>query len=306
MLLGALLATSAVLAAATTVAAATPPAGYTLVDSGAISAGNGQTNGSVSCPASTVPLDGGADVSSTSLLVNLDSTYPTATGWDVVLNNVSRASVSFDVWAVCSAAPSGYVQQSISGTVVANTASGFGPNCPSGLSPTGGGALVDSTDTSVNVAGTYPTLFAPPGWETDFESHDSANVSAVSYVICGQYPASSGWVAQMGAVTTDPADSQADFSESCPAGLVVLGGGFQEEFGSAETLNSTYPGSDTEWTSAENNSGAAGSVVPWAVCAGTSPNAGLPEAPGSWSLAVGGGAVLVMCSAVRRVRRRLG
>src|ERR1700682_5488320 len=91
------------------VVCADQPAGYTQVVSAAIANPAGaQKPGDEPCPSGTVVLGGGALHTSPSTTVNLNSSYPTSTGWHVAMNNASALAETFNVYAVCASAPDGY------------------------------------------------------------------------------------------------------------------------------------------------------------------------------------------------------
>jgi hypothetical protein len=63
---------------------------------------NAQTGTSIACPSPTVPLGGGVTSTSTSTLVNLNSTYvASSTSWQVFENNASASDSTLQAWAVC-------------------------------------------------------------------------------------------------------------------------------------------------------------------------------------------------------------
>ena len=257
-------------------------------------------------PTATVPLDGGASISSSSLQVNLGSSYPGATSWNVVVNNGSRFSATFQVWVVCSTPPSGYVQASYAASLSPTSSVFFLSNCPGGTI-TGGGAMVTSADVGVAIYTDTPVPGGSNAWETGVRNAGSSNVSLQTYAVCGDYPASSGWVEEQGASQTSSSGSQTPVDESCPPGLVVLGGGVWGVRGSdAQTtgVNSTYPSSDSEWSAVENNGSSSDqSLMPVAVCAGSEPNGTLGETPETWALAMAGGGMVAFFSLVRRRHR---
>src|SRR5262249_13897486 len=93
-------------------AAAAPnaiPPGYTRVATGNLTAHPGtQTRGSVSCPAGTVPFGGSVFVFSTSLLANVNSSFPFLNGWAADVNNGSGSDMTFEVTVICGTRPKNY------------------------------------------------------------------------------------------------------------------------------------------------------------------------------------------------------
>ena len=83
-------------------AAARPPKGYQIVSSGSLgSPANQQVHGSVGCPSGKTLLGGGVFVTSSSVLVNVNSDYPSGNGWAADVNNASGAATTFSVYAIC-------------------------------------------------------------------------------------------------------------------------------------------------------------------------------------------------------------
>src|ERR1700683_4278658 len=71
-----------------------------------------QTPGSVICPVKkgvqTVPLSGGGLIDTSALTANINSSFPTKTGWHITANNGSPNDSAFTVYAVCAKKPLGY------------------------------------------------------------------------------------------------------------------------------------------------------------------------------------------------------
>jgi hypothetical protein len=172
------------------VVCADPPAGYTQVVSAAIANPAGaQTPGDEPCPSGTVVLGGGALPSSSSTTENLNSSYPTSTGWHVAMNNATGSAQTFNVYAVCSSAPDGYgitvgPSTSESGSSVGSQ-SRAAASCPSGFVPTGGGVLSTSTSTAENISATDPRNEGPAESWVDWEnSGGTIGQTITAYVVC--------------------------------------------------------------------------------------------------------------------------
>ncbi len=83
--------------------------GYTIVKSGCSRRSTtSRRAGAVDCPFGTVPLGGGAFIPSNDQNLNVNSSFPTTTGWVADVNNVSGAAGSFYVQAVCAKMPRKY------------------------------------------------------------------------------------------------------------------------------------------------------------------------------------------------------
>jgi hypothetical protein len=175
------------------VVCADPPAGYTQVVSGAIGNPAGaQTPGDEPCPSGTVVLGGGALPTSSSTSVNLNSSYPTSTGWHVAMNNASAAAETFNVYAVCSSAPDSY--GITVGPTTNETGSSVGAqsraaaSCPSGKVPTGGGVLSSSTSILENISATDPRNEGPAESWVDWENSGGSPATITAYVVCATGP----------------------------------------------------------------------------------------------------------------------
>jgi hypothetical protein len=177
------------------VVCADPPAGYTQVVSAAITNSAGaQTPGDEPCPSGTVVLGGGALPSLSNTSVNLNSSYPTSTGWHVAMNNATQQTAeTFNVYAICSSAPDSYgitvgPATSESGSSVGSQ-SRAAASCPSGKVPTGGGVLSSSSSTAENISATDPRNEGPAESWVDWENSGGSPATITAYVVCATGPA---------------------------------------------------------------------------------------------------------------------
>jgi len=169
---------------------ANPQPGYTQVASAAIANPTmTQSSGSVGCPSGTRLLGGGASVSSTSSLVSLNSSYPTGTHWNVVVNNADPSTANtFKAYAVCShysLAATGYtivVGAAVDNPAGRQTGTGF-LSCPSGDSVLGGGLSSSVASTTVDINTTYPGL-SGGGWQSWENNGSAADDTMTPYAIC--------------------------------------------------------------------------------------------------------------------------
>lgn len=126
---------------------AEPPPGYELVRTDATVQSGGVVRETVSCPAGTVALGGGAQVVGagssdfrTDLLESApDALSGTATSWTIALLNDSGQLRTIGVRAVCAEAPSGYRVTSVEYTVLGGGHYRQFAPCPDGTVATGGG-----------------------------------------------------------------------------------------------------------------------------------------------------------------------
>ena len=268
-------------ATAVTSAAAAPPAGnrasnpsaatggtrrlrgYVVVSSGAFAAPNGlQTRGFVSCPTGTVPLGGGVDVASPSIGASVNSSFPSATGWVVDVNNASGADTSFLVQGVCARRPRRY--SIVAGAITANpatTQSAAFATCPPGARPLSGGAVSGTFHLDVNLGNTVPTA---TGWRVDQNNASTQPTTVTALVVCAKLP---GYAVTRADAFPIRAFGQRAFSSLCPGDELPTGGGmFSNTASLFIDVNSSFtPG--VEWGTAVNNgTGAEILVSAIAVC----------------------------------------
>src|SRR4051794_20886987 len=137
--LAALAGAAALLLASTPTAGARPPRGYIDLESLAFAIPAGQQGPvEVPCNPRTVPLGGGVLVVSGSLGANVNSSFPTATGWKGEVNNASGSQLLAAAFVLCARPPAGYtlVQASVPNRV--ETQSTAVASCPLGTLPLGG------------------------------------------------------------------------------------------------------------------------------------------------------------------------
>jgi hypothetical protein len=242
-------------ASATTVAAAPrtsqatnakKPAGYSIV-SATFSLPNGvQTPGSVTCPVKkgvqTVPLSGGALVQTDSLDASISSSFPTAHGWSVDVNNTSGAASQFTVKAVCATKPNAYIQQkSASQQDPADSISGRNDFCPKGDLLTGGGVISGSTSTQVSLNSSWPGNETT--WSTWLNNFSSSSVAVTPVVVCAKFNTRKvSYTYGSGAQDNAPAGQETATEAECPTGLSVLGGGIDSfETNTTVSINSSFP-----------------------------------------------------------------
>lgn len=245
------------------------PPGYQVVFTVLNASPNGtQTRAAAECPKGTVPFGGGVSQTSVNTRVSINSSFPTATGWDVDVNNASGAATGFQVMAVCGARPAHYaVVKSATVTQGAARQTTVGATCPAGAAPLGGGVGSNSTSLFVGMNSTQPTRH---GWQVTESNATTSRPAIATFVVCG---ALTGYQVVHGANTPEPANLQTGTFVTCPAGKFPLGGGAASGSASvAVTLNSTFVSDITEWRSFVNNATAvANHSLSFVVCAGNGP-----------------------------------
>lgn len=249
------------------------PPKYTVVISALLTAAAGtQTLGTMTCPGKKVPYGGGAVISGTSTLVNLNSSVPTSTGWRVYVNNASAASNTFQIYVVCAKKNSSW--SIVSGTAVDNPAGAQNTatvSCPTGTKVMGGGVFASSGSTSVNINSTLPLgsgkgKKASYGWRGDVNNASTGDDTITAQAVCGR---AAGYSIVTGTPVLVNAGSQTGAAVACPSPAVPLGGGGFSSSGSPLVdLNSSLPLSNGWEVYEDNNSTGASSITAYAVCAG--------------------------------------
>jgi hypothetical protein len=258
-------------AAANTTASVAKPAGYSIVN-GAFALPPGQTPANLTCPkkkgVQTVPLDGGALITSNSLLGNINSSFPTPTGWHVDINNSGATALSFTAYVVCAKKLPGYAQHesaSVDNPAGATTAAGY--ICPKGDVVLGGGVLSSSTSTLVNLNSSWPA--GTTTWYNYMNNASTSDASETLFRVCAKLNVTTTHYQEIvGTVTVNPAGHQTSASAFCPGGLSTLGGGLVSSSadGANVTLNTTFPFTGG-WTGDENNaSGSNYNITVYVLC----------------------------------------
>jgi hypothetical protein len=247
-------------------AAINKPAGYSIA-SATYALPNGlQTPGSVTCPvkkgSQTVPFSGGALIQTDSLDASINSSYPTAHGWSVAVNNASGAASQFTVYAVCAKKPMGYVQQ-VSGGALPDPP-GFllttHYTCPKGELITGGGAISSSSSTLVSLNSSWPE--SETTWGIAINNFSSSTATMKEVVVCAKFNAAKiSYEYLSGAEDGNPAGQETATEAQCSSGLSVLGGGSQSvATGTTVSINSTFPFTGG-WIGDVSNTGVSGGTV---------------------------------------------
>jgi hypothetical protein len=231
------------------------PAGYTVVNSGWLTAPSGQTTfGGVSCPGSEVPTGGGAITTSRSTAVGINSSYPDGYEWQVWFANTSGSSTSFDVYEVCIDEPADYEivpSRTISQAPMSMATASV--RCPNtGTVAVGGGLEQNSLNTAVSINSAF---FLSQGkvWEGTLANGSTKKLKMDVFAICMPPPA--GYLIKKKKVTL-PAGTVTFAQALCPSGSVSLGGG--EDAAPAITpyvditLDSSYP-NQSAWGTFEGN-----------------------------------------------------
>ena len=242
--------------------AVTTPKGYVVVKSGSLTApASVQTHGSVTCPTGKVPLGGGVFFSSGSVVADINSSYPTATGWAADVNNGSTGSSSFIVYATCSKKP-GTAYHEASGTAttvnpgaqVSATAT-----CATGK-PVSGGVFSNSTSLAADLNTSIPVT---NGWRIDANNGSASAETVTPYVVCANV---TKYKIVIGTTTASNPGTQTGATATCTTAAPIGGGAFSSSGSTAVNLNTTYPVTGGWESFQNNNSTSATSFIPYAVC----------------------------------------
>ena len=202
------------------------PPGYTIVSRSFTATAGTQTPSIVMCPADEVPLGGGVYVTSTSVLVNINTSRPliTGNGWVGDINNDSSADSGMTTYAICADQPAKYrvVQETATmipgGTLVGEADA----QCPGKTVVLGGGSDSSSFDLLDNINMSQPLS---NGWDSMQVSEDQENPlpTVTSYAICAKPPLGYNFVAS--SEIPVPNDTQGHASAYCPGKSVPISGG---------------------------------------------------------------------------------
>jgi hypothetical protein len=158
------------------------PRGYELIDGAyAATLAGEQSSPTASCSnALRQPLGGGAYADSASLLVNINSTLPTADGWRVDLGNGSVTTMHVQTRVICGKLANVHVVTSGKISGAAGLQTGGTATCDTGL-PVGGGVLSDSGSTLVDVNSSYPVI---GGWKAFVNDGTAYAQPFTVYAVC--------------------------------------------------------------------------------------------------------------------------
>ena len=231
------------------------PAGYKIVKAGPFnSPSNTQSQATVLCPGTEVPVGGGALISPAGsnnpvLFASINSSYPLSHEWvvDVNTNSSSGADADFDVYAVCVDAIASY---SIVNSGLVDNPPGSSnlatATCPSNRALVGGGAFSNSGDVNVNVGVDTPTGST---WRVVMNNGSTQDTRFVAYAVCEKQPAG---YSEPFTITTVPSGAESPLGADCPSGSVPLSGGVFTGAVMNLDLSSSFP-SGPDWVTFMND-----------------------------------------------------
>jgi hypothetical protein len=149
---------------------------------------DGTAQATVTCPAGTVSLGGGAYASNgypTGYAINSSAPYGT-NGWRSYLVSQQSQPGSGQAFAVCASEPAGW-QQVASAYVPnpANTATTVSVDCPAGTEAIGGGPFTSNTGDTVSVGLTTP-LNGFAGWNSTEDNGGSSANAVDEWAVCAE------------------------------------------------------------------------------------------------------------------------
>jgi hypothetical protein len=245
------------------------PPGYTIVSQSFTATSGTQTPSIVRCPGNEVPLGGGVYVTSTSVLVNVNTSRPliTGNGWVGDVNNDSTADSGMTTYAICADQPAKYrvVQETTTMGRFDAVLEGYAaPQCTGRTVILGGGTDSSSFDLHDNINTSQPLS---NGWESVQVSTDNENPlpTVTSYAICAKAPLGYNDLAS-GDISV-PNDTQGQASAYCPGKSVPISGGGEPS--AYEMFAATfYPSGPQSWKAYYNNvSGGDGTIEAFVICA---------------------------------------
>jgi len=266
--MGPLRATLAALAAAISLAPAalaTPP-GYVRVESPDIAAPPTPFDfgGRADCPPGTVVWSGGVGGTS-DFGMDINSSNPTAAGWEGRYNNRSTRNGAFEVEAICAAKPRHYVQTFALAANPAGTQATATATCPGRTVVLGGGAQSSSDDGRAFLLSAYPATkqtYTAVIWNGSTRDEQLA-----VYAICGKRP--SGYELN---ASTGSGKGPAEFTgggQCTRLGKVVIGGGVR--VANPQPLISiatSFADQDTQWlTNVDVQIGGVQTTTIYSICA---------------------------------------
>ena len=209
-----------------------------------------QVRVTANCPKGTVPFGGGVFTGSGSILVNVNDSFPSGSGWIGDVNNASDQDTDASVAVMCGHKPAHY--KVVKANTVANPSGHHTvatAKCPAGSKPIGGGASAGSRSLFTNMASTFPQGQA---WRVDENNASAGGNKLTTFAVCGQV---SGYHVFIGPAQNLMAQTQTFSTADCPSGLIAIGGGaFVSTSSVGVNINETAPGvSDFEWVSYLNN-----------------------------------------------------
>jgi hypothetical protein len=166
----------------------TKPKGYLQQQSATVANPADTQNGAgYTCPKGDQLMGGGAESSSRSTLVSLNSSWPAGTSfWYVYMNNSSSANATMTLYHVCAKLNVSKTHyQLVTGSTLVNpalTETAIGVACPTGLSTISGGLLSGAGGgLGVTLNSSFPIT---GGWEGDENNATGNPVNLTAYVLC--------------------------------------------------------------------------------------------------------------------------
>jgi hypothetical protein len=133
------------------------------------------------CPASMLPLGGGARTDGTERAIDLNSSLPVGHRWRVDVNNATSTDSSFSVLVVCGRLKGYAVVTGTPGTAASGAQARLTATCPAPTVPVGGGVYSATTDLRDDISSTLPI---EDSWVSVENNGAAVSELAVPYAIC--------------------------------------------------------------------------------------------------------------------------
>ncbi|GIH05612.1 hypothetical protein Rhe02_36790 [Rhizocola hellebori] len=133
------------------------------------------------CPAGTLPISGGPNISSDDVV--LVSSFPNGNSWQVTLRNDGSTDATFFSFAVCATEIPGYEVLSANATHVPPGGVGSSRRpCPAGKMAIGGGPFVSGASHKASVTST--STFLRLEWAAEIRNDGDTSMDLVAYAVC--------------------------------------------------------------------------------------------------------------------------
>jgi hypothetical protein len=244
------------------------PAGYVRVRTPPIAAppGSYDVSGHADCPAGTVVWGGGAGFTGgvAGFGQSINTSAPTATGWQARYNNTGDTSVNFAVDVICAARPRRYAVTYATVDHEPGTQATATAVCPDRTVLLSGGALSSATTTNVYLLSAFPAT-QHSYQAVEWNGSSTAQRLAV-FAICARKP--DGYTIVTHAAYDRGLDTLVA-GAACPASSSIIGGGIRVlNPNPSVTLGASLDDPETQWLSEVVNWTASPVVVTtYAICA---------------------------------------
>ena len=250
-----------------------PPAGYTSVEAQFTAAPLAQTGGGVSCPGTKQPVGGGAYPYDNNTSVDINSSYPTGSSWEVWVNNNESVAVKIDVWVMCMRANVSYSVATAQGYANAGATDYASVSCPARTVVVGGGAVAAGNNLGVAINSSLGNSLGHGQYDFTAAMSNTSSSGDDFEVLAICRPKPLGYAIVDGSPVSAAPGSTAEIGAYCPGlySLPLSGGGYTnyQATDSGLGINATFPGAGYWGTLWENSGSITRSAAASVICAGT-------------------------------------